>query len=626
MPPLRTLIEVSPSNREARRLLSRARAGAVRRKLTGKHAVLIACGVVVLAVGGWVHIKTKRATSHKIAAVTELLADPKAALAMLEQEFPGDTSSAVELLRSTIRERRKNSDAAARATWNALYREAQTECARGDPLHGLRRILGLPPTPELLEDQELWPTLTPLFESLAARGEEILLDLGPVKQDDLEQLHAEERAAKLFADLKTELAGHDSYPDVRSLEKQLIEFQSRLEGRGEERAAARSARLKKENQARQDLLLASARAHAQAGDHKRSLESYRQLVELDASGKLGTILAPEIQIEEKRAGAIQQARDLATAGKHVEAKKVLADALENGSDYLLPWNVQTVPAGARARLKDGTVRVTPFTLETAFGEKISMVIEKEGCDSVSLEVDTPGDRTVYLTRAAEQWWRAKGRVEALPLAIGDDHIVCDRSGAVVKLTKNGTVAWQQKVTSLSGLARTPALLPKDHGRILLLTEEGDAWLCDAGTGALEGPLALGSAPVSGPIVRSDGVQARLRDGRTLVWTDALAPSAANSDSGDEQAAEADPATAGGSMVALRRTASGALILKSPWTGWSVEVGPKACMLTAKGETKPSITVRREGAWSYVAWEAPRPQLPRGRLWLADGLGLRSYIP
>jgi hypothetical protein len=183
------------------------------------------------------------------------------------------------------------------------------------------------------------------------------------------------------------------------------------------------------------------------------------------------------------------------------------------------------------------------------------------------------------------------------------------------------------LASLGGLARTPAILPKQRDRILLLTEDGEAWLCDATSGALEGPLALGSSPVAGPIQGTDGVRARLRDGRTILWVDALAPDTSASTTGDENAPEAsDPAAGNGAMVALRRTASGALSLKSPWTGWTVEVGDKACILRARDDDKPSITVRREGMWTFVAWEAPRAQLSRGRLWVADGLGLRSYLP
>ncbi len=625
--PLRTLIELSPSNREARRLLSRARAGAMRRKLTGKHAVLIGAGLLVLIVGGFVRVGTKRATEQKLAAISDKLSDPQTALAMLEKEFPNDNSAAVARLRHSIVEHRRMEDVSMRNGWNTLYREAQMECARGDPLDGVRKIFKMPAPPQLVDDSEPWPSPLDLLDSVAVRGDEIIAELKPVTVDEMSQIHAEQRAAKLFTDLKGELAGHEKDAAVRKLEKRLVELQAKLETRADERATARAARFKKENQARQDLLLAAARAHAQAGDHVRSLAAYKQLIDLDPSGKLATILAVEIEIEQKRTTAIDKARELAGAGKHAEAKAALAGALENGSDYLLPWRLQTVPAGARARLSDGSVRVTPFNLETAFGEKIAMTIEKEGCESVALNVDTPADRTVYLTQAPERWWHAKGRVEALPLAVGEDHVLCDRNGTVVRMTQSGKIVWQRQISSLGGVARTPAFLPRQKGKLVLLTEDGAAWLCDAASGDLEGPLALGAPPVAGPMNCTDGVRARLRDGRTVVWTDALQPDAASSQADVEASSEdADPTASGSAFVTLRRTASGSLTLKSPWTGWTVEVGEKACMLRAKDQDKPCASLRRDGQWTYVAWEAPHAQLTNGRLWVADGLGLRCYIP
>ncbi|HEV8114062.1 MAG TPA: DUF4388 domain-containing protein [Planctomycetota bacterium] len=625
--PLRTLIELSPSNREARRLLSRARAGAMRRRLTGKHGMLIGAGLVVLLVSGWVHVSSKRATEQKLSLIADKLADPREALGLLDKEFPNDASAPVARLRHSILERRRMDDLAARNGWNTLYRDAQMECARGDPLDGVRKIFKIPAPPQLMDDSEPWPSPSDLLESIGVRGDEMLAELGPVTIDEMAQIHAEQRAAKLFTDLKAELVGHEKEFAVPKLEKRLIELQGKLEARADERATKRAARLKKENQVQQDLLLAAARAHAQAGDHVRSVAAYKQLVELDKTGKLASILAVEIQIEEKRTNAIQRARDLAGAGKHEEAKAALTGALDNGSDYLLPWRLQTVPSGARARLADGTVRVTPFNLETAFGEKIAMTIEKEGCESVALNVDTPADRTVYLTQAPERWWHAKGRVEALPLAVGDDHILCDRNGTIVRMTQGGKIVWQRQISSLGGVARTPAYLPRQKGKLVILTEDGAAWLCDAASGDLEGPLALGSPPVAGPLSCTDGVRARLRDGRTVVWTEALQPEAAASQTDVEQTSdEADPAAGGSALVALRRTASGSLTLKSPWTGWTVEVGEKACMLRAKDQDKPCASLRRDGAWTYVAWEAPHAQLTNGRLWVADGLGLRCYVP
>jgi len=623
--PLRTLVEANPSNREARRLLSRARAGAMRRKLTGRHALLIAAAGCLLLVTAWVAMKSKRETERRLAAVAERLPDPVEALALLEREFPDDLSVPVQKLRTAIVEARRTSDLEKRNAWSTTYREALVECNRGDPLDGLRKVLGLPPVPELLDDKEPWPLVSALFEELAARCEQVLRDLGSVPDDEKSQAHAELRASKLFSDLRAALAGHEENAHARDFEKRLLEFDARIATRAEQRAAERAARVKKENQAKQDLFLAEARAHAQAGDHIRSLAAYRQILDLDETGKLRTILAPEIQAEEKRTAAIQKARDLATQGKHQEAHKALDSAIENGGDYLLPWRLESVPSGARARFSNGSVRVTPINLETAFGEKISMTIEKDGCEPVTLEVDTPADRTVYLTRAPERWWHAKGRVDALPLAIGTDHVVCDRSGTIVRMTHGGKIVWQQKLSSLGGIARTPAFMPRQRGRLLVLTEDGEAWLCDSATGALEGPVELGSPPMAGPTQCADGIRARLRDGRNVLWTDSLAPDTSPGN-------EADPATenvetaADGQMVVLRRAASGSLTLKSPWTGWTAEVGDKACMLRARNEDKPSVSLRRDGAWTYMAWEAPHAQIPNGRLWIADGLGLRSYAP
>ncbi len=626
VPSLRTLVEQNPSNREARRLLSRARAGAMRRKLTGKHALLFVAGLALIAATGWVRIRSKREFERKLAAVSEKLADPEAALALLDQEFPGDVSIPVQKLRTAIAEHRHASDVAARTAWTTAYREAQMECARGDPVDGLRKILALPEPPKLFDDKEPWPALSELYQSLAVRNEDTLFELGKEPTEDKEQIHAEQRASKLYSDLKAELAGHEGEPLARDYEKKLVDFQKRLDARGETRAAARSERLRKENQAKQDLLLAAARAHAQAGDHLRALSTYKELLALDPSGRLGTILAKEIAVEEKRTSAIQEARDLASSGKHAEAKAVLAAAMDNPNDFLLPWNIQTIPSGARARLKDGTVRVTPFTVQSTFGEKVAMTIEKDGCESVALEVDTPGDRTVFLTRAPERWWKTKGRVEALPLALGDDQLVCDRSGEVARIGKGGTIAWTQSISSLAGVARTPALLPKQRGKALLVSEEGDAFLCDVATGAIEGPEKLGSPPIFGPVISPDGIRLRLRDGRSLLWTDKLAPETdANAPSGTETPGATETAEQG-AMVVLRRTASGALSLTSPWTGWTVEVGDKACTLRMRGEDKAVASVRRDGPWTFVAWEEPHGALAQGRLWVADGLGLRCYVP
>jgi hypothetical protein len=193
----------------------------------------------------------------------------------------------------------------------------------------------------------------------------MLAELGPVTIDEMAQIHAEQRAAKLFTDLKAELVGHEKEFAVPKLEKRLIELQGKLEARADERATKRAARLKKENQVQQDLLLA-ARARARAGRGPRAVRRRVQAARrARQDGKLASILAVEIQIEEKRTSAIQRGARSRRSGKHEEAKAALSGAL--GQRQRLPpaLALQTVPSGARARLADGTVRVTPFNRRTA---------------------------------------------------------------------------------------------------------------------------------------------------------------------------------------------------------------------------------------------------------------------
>jgi hypothetical protein len=80
------------------------------------------------------------------------------------------------------------------------------------------------------------------------------------------------------------------------------------------------------------------------------------------------------------------------------------------------------------------------------------------------------------------------------------------------------------------------------------------------------------------------------------------------------------------LSVLRRRTDGGTHLDSPWTEWSVDVKDGVYSVHAKGSAQAAFTIRREGDWSYVAWEAPHTLIPRGRLWVADGKGLRSFLP
>src|SRR5262249_8702355 len=156
-----------------------------------------------------------------------------------------------------------------------------------------------------------------------------------------------------------------------------------------------------------------------------------------------------------------------------DAKAALQSVQLKPDEYLLPWKVQSFPKGARARLQDGTERVTPFVLESAFGEKITMTLELEGHEPMTLSVDAPADHFLWFSRTPERAWPTAGRVEALPVSVGEDHVVCDRAGGIARLSKGGHLAWHAKLASLGGVGRAPVFMPRNQGRLLLVTEDGE---------------------------------------------------------------------------------------------------------------------------------------------------------
>lgn len=121
----------------------------------------------------------------------------------------------------------------------------------------------------------------------------------------------------------------------------------------------------------------------------------------------------------------------------------------------------------------------------------------------------------------------------------------------------------------------------------------------------------------------------LRDGRVATWTQRLKPAevrrGARTEGAQSSVATARTFTAG--MEVLRAPAAGGeRRLDSPWTGWTVEVKDEVFLVRHRDERKNGFAVHRQGDWNYIAWEAPHGMLPTGRLWVADGAGLRSYVP
>ncbi len=639
LPVLRQFVQVLPEHREGRRLFMRARAQTVRRSLLHKHSLVGFAVIAALATGALVQYRSGAAQRERIQEINALSPDPRAALALLRESFPDDNSGTIQALRSELESRLRLQELAIRTAWTDRYNAAAVECTVGDPLLGLRRLIDLPPPPSREAGEQALPLVSDLYNGLAARLETQVEALGREVLDSQDQLRAEQRLTASLQALAEMTAGTEDEQPRRFAER-LARLIAQVAARDEQRGQDRARRAERENLARQDVLVNTARAHTKAGDFVRAREAYQRLVETDPSGRLAGLFAREIRVVEESCAALSEAADLARAGQHKQAHARLKGTLQNAEAWLLPWRVTSIPPGARARFPDGTERVTPFTVESEWKEVVTFTLELKGHEPVDVRVAEPADQVLTLSRIPERAWLTQGRVEAPPVAAGEDHIVCDRAGKIARVGRAHQVVWQRSTGSLAGIGRAPVFLPRRPGHLLVVSEDGEVWIVDASSGAMEGPWSAGAPPVAGPEVTTDGVTVRFRNGQRYEWSTRLLPELVVEDAADavvqaEPVQNAPAPAAESGLSILRRRSTAASRFDSPWGPYTVRVEAEAYVLdaTVKDEkdaagarTQMRATVRREGDWNYMAWEAPNVTIPHGRLWISDARGLRSYTP
>lgn len=620
--PLHTLLSVDRDNREAKALLSQARAKTVRGRLRRKQTLIAAAALVLVATLAVVRVRHDRDWERRMSEVTEALDRPEVALALLDTHFPDDDSYAVvdlrERLEITLREREE----AAAARWLDQYRETQNECAFGDPLVGLSRALVLPPSPQGTLEGAPYPTAGDLLESLASRLAEDVADAAALAETEANR--ADQRLRSVIVELRQNVVGHEYETPVAKLLERLSGIETVIVERGEARARAREEREFRERRTEQDKLLSAARLHAEAGDVERAVQCWAKLLSMEDGELIRQAFADEIEQTESHWAALQRALELARAGDHAGARAALDGPCPRPGEHLIPWKLASVPAGARVRFPDGTSRVTPFVLETAFGEPVRLELDAAGHEPAVLDVTDPEDRTVLLSKLPTRRWAATRRVDAPPVSVGEDHVVASRAGDVARISADGRVLWEKHVNSLSGVARAPVFLAGRAGALLILTEDGEAWVFDAQTGELEGPWVAGSPPREGPIATERGARASFVDGRVVEWSTHAKPDTSEPGGGTPIGATRAPFGSDAGMALLRRNALERK-LASPWAPWSAAIEGEFVVARSQ-DGRETFSARCQGQWNYVAWEAPNSKIPRGRLWLSDGAGLRAFEP
>jgi hypothetical protein len=257
-----------------------------------------------------------------------------------------------------------------------------------------------------------------------------------------------------------------------------------------------------------------------------------------------------------------------------------------------------------------------------------MKVTAEGFDDLELSVDGPQDLFVWLSRTPERTWTTTGRVDALPIAVEGDHVFVDRRGNVARVGAGGEVIWRTTISSLSGVARAPVPLPSRPGHLLIITEDGQAWILDQDKGSLEGPWDLRSRPVSGPYPVQSTVSVRLASGELASFLTRLKPSVESAVQSADRSAFDERYRHGvdSGMAVARRGSDLSDRLESPWTQWVCQVGDEVFRVFESSDPGGGFSVHRDGDWVYMAWEAPHADLPDGRLWLSDRAGLRAVVP
>lgn len=626
--PLRTLLEKDPRNRECRQLLSRARRQSTQVKKLRKNMLVALSGGAMLSAAAVVKVQQDRRQERHLEEVRTLIDDPAAAMAKLREYFEDEDSEAVQTLLLEIEERERLLEFGQRSDWLALYHAAQMECAKGDPLVALEKVCALPDPPRLQLIQEPWPEPHDLLQSLVDHMHDELEALGPPvegsPQQEEREVELDEQADAVMVGLLAADVGADPQPFVGRLE----ELRERVVERQAARAQLARQRRHAKNLEKQDELLRLAETATRAGDFPRALQYYREILALDDSGKVAAVLRDEMARVEARNNAVLDARRLAREGRHLDAIDVLEGTFEDPSVFMLPWKVDSYPTGVRVEVGDDRVSTTPFDIETTVGERLTLRFEAPGFDDRTLQIERPANRFVHLSRTSERHWSGEGRVDAVPVAVGEDHVVACRGGIVARIGPDGAVRWRSEIETLSGIARAPVFLPQRPDHLLAITEDGAVWLIDVESGRLQGPWEMGSAPVVGPAPNAGHVRVRLSDGRLAVWRDSLKPLLVDPDA-DGAAVGVDGDYRYGSDCGLhvaRRRSSTAVTAQNPWSDWVVEVLDEVFLAYREDDPDAGYAVLRTGQWGYVAWEAASPFAPEGRLWVSDGAGVRAFVP
>lgn len=617
--PLRSVISAQPSNREARQLLNQARSRSTLGRARRRNALIGLCVLLIVSAAALVQVHFEEDFNDRVDQINEQLGNPAAALDLVAQLFPEDHSQRIQDLRRSLVAQLRATEDEQKELWLDRFRECQLECTLGDPAIGLERALAMPNPPTLRYSQEQFPPVSDLFSTLAGQLEQTIAEWGPVSE---EASHAEKRLAQLVDEMLATIESSDTRHDTAAFTTRMQDIRKSITDRNQERLTHIENTRRDALLENQDALLVRGRAYFEAGRLFEAVQTYEELIATDETGKLDDVLKNELDEVRRQATALGEAIHLAEGGDHARAVALLKDEVTRPTAFELPWRIETRPAGARIRFADGSSRIAPVELQSRIGERVSMTFELGGHESLEVDIEEPGDLLVVLSREPDFTWSSEHVIEAPPVPVREDVILTNRGGRVACLGPNGEERWVHELDTLGGIARAPVFLPKKPGWLLVLTEDGEAFLLDTTAGELQGPWNVGQRPIWGPVPTTTGVAAVFQTGLRAEWETRLRPTMSEIDPNELDPEHVDGATAG---LRILRPNHDRRRLDSVDRNYTAVVTDEVVQVLDPDGANV-LDIRRDGDWSLLAWEAPRAGLSQGRLWLADEAGLRGFEP
>ncbi len=608
LPSLKALVELAPEHAEARSLLSRARAMSMRQALVRKHTLAGLCVVLCLGAMGIVRWRETADRERRILEIRALESQPERALRLLAAHFPREGDPAIDSWRESLAERAIQDAQADCSSWIKEWTKAAVLCGSGDLVLGVERGLALPPPPPQAPGVEALPLVADIASAVEARIGEMMVGLSDVPGQGDAELATEAHLRGLLAELRSLLSARAEEIWSR-LATRLAEVDQRLLARTEARARLQERAEHLRRIESMNLLIGSARLKKAAGDWSGAAADYDGIAALDLEGAVRASAPDEFAEAFRKRDALSTAERWALEGAHDRALSLL-EAEFPGEARPLPWRLEVFPADATIELPDGSRGAAPLVARSAQGERLRLVVSRPGCRDTVLEVDAPKDRGLHLQRRPDFELSGLGRVSAPPLVLDDGHVLVDRAAGVIRCDRQGSTVWRTRLDSLAGFARAASPLPRHPELLLLVDEDGAAWLVDARDGANKGSTRLPATPRAGPWREEGRLLVELSDGRVVEFVDDLRFRVVD--------AHARTGTAADGVRVLARGDEA--------RGLDAGVGARTASIEPEG-----VFVREAGRLDFVAegaddWEWIAFEERGSRLWISDGRSVRVYTP